>query len=264
MTKPASMVPKKTADLAQQGSSIFPFEKLPAELKNKIYFNLLQCDTQITVRRRTVPKGDPASTRRGKKKSETAPVAFNWQKNRRTRTFSFGSHGASILRTSSTIYKDTLPVLYGANRFASEGLLSMVDFIASIGPGKKHLRDIAPATLNYLTLATATNSFANLERLERLCLYVVADYWRSAESSFQERQKGLVTYVKAGHAPEQRRRLFDTIHFVVRNYHRMDVYTALTGKEPEVTVEELPAWLKRRLEKCLIERKILKPLEDGL
>ncbi|KAL8951797.1 MAG: hypothetical protein Q9222_002246 [Ikaeria aurantiellina] len=116
---------------------IFPFKSLPAELKNEVYRHALSSEYEIML----------VSKIRQYRRVVTLGETDNFQSFRRRRNrwggMPFGAPNPTqvcrpslvpnLLVMNREIYAETQPILYGANTFALEDTITLLNFAAGIG-----------------------------------------------------------------------------------------------------------------------------------
>ncbi|KAK4550472.1 hypothetical protein LTR36_000051 [Oleoguttula mirabilis] len=185
----------------------FPFDKMLAELRNKVYANLLTSDTPISIGRRQQPKRHiVVNGSFVKHPADTTPPLRSNVIDHNGRSF-FNKHGASILRVNKQTYQQAVTILYGSNTFVFIKQSALPQFVQGAGPGRGHLRHIVIADWNYRSNNAPMKSLADATRLQ--CLEIQRTSYHSAK----QYEKGLRAFVKLGKTAKDRRRRFSLVRF---------------------------------------------------
>ncbi|KAL8715442.1 MAG: hypothetical protein Q9220_000776 [cf. Caloplaca sp. 1 TL-2023] len=161
---------------------IFPFMSLPAELKNEIYHHALSSEYEIMLvskirqYRRVVALGETDSFQSfRRRRNRWGELAFRLSVPTK---ISRPSLVPNLLVTNREIYAETQPILYGANVFALEDTITLLNFAAGIGRKNcetlrelslKHYGDTATRkAMNHPAFSMLVNA-VNLTRLNLDC-----------------------------------------------------------------------------------------------
>lgn len=253
--QPYEISKQKAADARKK--KIFPFEKLPPELRNMIYEFLFASDGAITIYSQATGRSEP-----GKLKSQR----------KSSRKHSHGIEGIRMLRTNKAIYHEALPVLYGANTFIFEGLAAITTFMKDAVPGLNELRDISvAATCALPTRQKAAALFVNVGKLEqyRVCPERYGA-WEVLKESFTTRVADIArvsaTFVNLSKAQVSRRRRFNILRFEcdARFNPSLEVKTLIMeGVEDTCGITTAAAaemYIRKFVHERLVKRGILRPL----
>ncbi|KAK5120172.1 hypothetical protein LTR85_006653 [Meristemomyces frigidus] len=154
---------------------IFPFERLPPELRNVIYENIFGTgDGQVLKARIQVTKGKSTATKK---------VPF------------LPKNGAAILRLNKVTYKEAFPLLYASHTFTFATTRTLEQFATEA-------QDYIRYTVKWLKAATRLQSFEMVLNLGR--------GW-TAVAAASRIQMEIGEYLRMRPTVEGRRQLFDML-----------------------------------------------------
>ncbi|KAK5120170.1 hypothetical protein LTR85_006651 [Meristemomyces frigidus] len=240
---------------ADARNKTFPFEKLPPELRNMVYEKFLTRHRRITITRR--PK-------------RHTPKAFELLSHRRWNvrkpTCLLGPRGSSLLRTNRSIYMETLPMLYGANRFQFANVAALAQFMKDTGRGASHLRDIS--FRDWFTDATLQRAAALFVDIGALVQYRVrtdsVDSVQTLQTRVNQIARSSATFVRLGKTQADCRRRFDILRFATMYKRGIPELEALVKEAAEdgrsiTRAAAGQARFKELLHERLVKRGILLP-----
>ena len=261
--------PRTTVD-----NTIFPFERLPAELRNTIYKLDLVSDVPIRI-----------THSRGRR--STAKLLANgvtWTPN----TDEVRPHGhlmvddneykklgaSSLMRTGRAVYEEATSVLYGCNTFALASAPSLRTLLTFIGARTESLRYVSLEGWSPADVCKGLELLAKSTHLRELALGVPlyhtlrhphdrrAVVCNTFGTVLKAMGDAVQEYVAWDETAAGRRVRFDSLRFTpFKHAHPYEHYVVSDGKG-EVIEEEAAAmqYLKRRFEKVLVKRDFLAPL----
>lgn len=195
----------------EMSADIFPFEKLPPELRNMIHEIVLLAGKTVRVHRRISGARMDHALR--------ATTTVLRKNNRSTITIPFlDKHGTAILRINKLAYREAMPILYGGRILVFNTNPSLRQFFEEC-PGRlqyiQHIKLSEGATTKLGKALSTLRDTSGLQRLE-ICL----DSWqcacRSAESLLQDLPlPGVKKFVLLGRTAEAIRQRLDVLSFTV-------------------------------------------------
>ncbi|KAK5730612.1 hypothetical protein LTR15_000549 [Elasticomyces elasticus] len=209
----------------------FPFEKLPAELRNAVYEFYFVREKPIKICRRRCPmiktedtitaessEGTRTYTRTTKTRAE---IKFNSGELDTPGVVGgkcitlLGANGASILRANKTINEEAISILYGSNKFAINSLPCMIEFMRSLGTHTKQLRHFRMDFVYGPDLAIGIKLLANVENLRVVEISVLLEHWcNSLHAVCKRLERAVKAFVSSGNSDIQRQRRFDQLKFL--------------------------------------------------
>ena len=177
---------------------IFPFERLPPELRNAIYEHHFTTPKPITIYRKLVFC---------KKKQKTD---FKLAARLGTVTY-LRQNDTALLRLNKATHSEALPSLYGANGFVFDTGTSMAQFLSIIGPGITYLTSLAVQGCPMITFADIATQLKKATRLQSLRISNKAFAYMSAGVGLQDFYDGLYDFVVSSGEMSARRLRFDML-----------------------------------------------------
>jgi hypothetical protein len=129
----------KTTSSELARKDIFPFEKLPPELRNRIYEEALVAGGPIFISR--YKNRDASQTMDAYRFASMVQIPAK-RPSRQTNFFYKEHHEAAILRLNRTIYEEARPILYGKNTFNFAIPTTLREFYFKFKSGSKLIEDI--------------------------------------------------------------------------------------------------------------------------
>jgi hypothetical protein len=190
--------------MSYQRKDIFPFEKLPAELRVAIYGLVLVAKDPIRISHRKSPAATQAAKDKWNEKRDLGLVSDNKsavpghvyelvakvEDHRPTRSARPGTfkwyipyadaHTISILRLDKQTYAEAHPVLYSDNHFCFDKGIACGLFLSTIGCGRKALVDIHVHDIGVSIWNPYLRGLREATMLRRLKIGLTPDY-RSIE-----------------------------------------------------------------------------------
>ncbi|KAK5732370.1 hypothetical protein LTR17_010546 [Elasticomyces elasticus] len=177
----------------------FPFEKLPAELRNAVYEQYFVRDQPIEIIRRRMPYSSRNETEVGWQRPETFGLNSGIHGRSALRGFKsvtlLGPQGLSLLLSNKTTYGEALPILYGANKFLFDTTVTVIRFMEMIGKQAEHLRQVKLLFWNHKGMCAGLRSFKSAEYLRSLEVPISLN---QASEVHYEMEKGIRAFVKLG------------------------------------------------------------------
>ncbi|KAK5120171.1 hypothetical protein LTR85_006652 [Meristemomyces frigidus] len=196
---------------------VFPFERLPPELRNAIYELLIPTGNKVQVRRSRVGGGaqsdfklrldivDTTAVRRPKRRA-TQPAKIIGP--------FLPQNGTAILRMNKLAYAEALPIIYGANTFVFNSMPSLVQFAKQAKRGVPCLRDVTLATCTTTSMARALPRLGKTMSLWRLTI-TLNPCPASAADAAKALFKGARAFVEVENDEAARRHRFELLRFEI-------------------------------------------------
>ncbi|KAK3644192.1 hypothetical protein LTR56_009729 [Elasticomyces elasticus] len=210
----------------------FPFEKLPAELRNAVYEAYFVRDKPISISRRrcatkkeftpaslghyTTPIVTPGDTQLNSGEADTPGLGGGHC------VTLLGVNGASVLRASKTIHHEAIPIFYGRNIFTFNSTNATIKFMETIGSMSKHLLHLQLTTWNSQTIEDAFKHFTDVKYLQSIEIMNATTPFAQTPVGFARNVKrGVLAFVRQGDTDLQRRQRLAIIQ--VRPAKRLSV-----------------------------------------
>ncbi|KAK5727840.1 hypothetical protein LTR17_012383 [Elasticomyces elasticus] len=256
----------------------FPFEKLPAELRNAVYEIHFVREKAVEIVRRkcpmdiiqqtittdigesmTYPRKTPSEVRLNTGELGTTGLTGN-----KCITL-LGFHGASILRASKTINTEAKSILYGSNKFSVRSLACLTEFVRCIGVNIKTLRHCKLDFTHGPHLAIGASLLADAEDLQAFEIHVDVTRWcDTLDDVYARIGPALITFISKGKTDAERQGQYELLQLSIdpKRYGQHNGLKDHEGqdiKEPARAQGVVIAEVKKRL----ITSGILKEIEDS-
>lgn len=231
---------------------VFPFEKLPAELRNSVYKKFFNdtCTVHIALTTVTPALYDAKMNKVSKAVLRLEGIAERtFPAHERTVMIKTPYDRLSLLLANRAIYREALPFLYDGTIFSFKHFTCFSEFIVRIGPNRARLIHIELYGWDPQSVQDIMGGLKTATRLRRLSLVKVLRYQRHHRSAVKYHYKGLKALVAGMEGQQARRSRFDAIGFVLKY---------ADGKPLGVEDEKVQLDLKTQLEKRLVADKVLK------
>ncbi|KAK6427901.1 hypothetical protein LTR81_000245 [Elasticomyces elasticus] len=263
----------------------FPFEKLPAELRNAVYLAYFVRTKPVAIARRKCPmiqtqKTFTVTLADGSTRTRTVTIKTSIDAQLNSGELGtpglagpkcikiLGTNGASILRSNETISKEAISILYGQNKFSLNSLSVLEEFIKMIGDKIKFLRHCKLDYINGYHQKNGVNVLAAAENLQVLEIHVgVSTYCKNLDKVCGEHGRVIdpvLAFVLQGKTDVQRQDQFQRLRLVIdakryrKNEQGLIDHEGQEIKNPKIAEETIRAEVKKRL----ITRGLLKQGTD--
>lgn len=247
------MAPTTTLDV----SRTFPFQQLPAEMRNKIYRAALKASGPLLIRYEELSR---RSIRTSKHRLSASVIGGQLLS---TRPSFLGPLGAAILRTNRSIYAEAMPILYHANEFRFITQTYINEFLNDYWKGSEHLRSIT-IEINgdndwpHYRLPVQKLAKASVEEL----VFDIGATHISIDHQVEHLVKILSGFIKCGGGEDECRQQFQKVRIKLYEQFYFDAYPRASGtvngmSEQFQTAVEAEAAMLERIEQRFIEQKVL-------
>lgn len=234
-------------------TDIFPFEKLPAELRITIYGDVFGTIDTVRIHRRRPAKGT-ASVLKG-----TVEVLRKNQITTKIVPFQ-PKQGVAILRINKLAYQEALPILYSARTFCFTSIPSLQQFAVEARAGLPLVQHIKLMQWGEASLGQALAKLKPATGLQRFEIDVPSCSCLDAAFSAHFLQRGVTAFIRLGETPAAARHRFDIVSFnfrVIPHHIRRGCETMSSARCAQKSLE-----IKALLEKTVLVRRILNRLDE--
>ncbi|KAK5688339.1 hypothetical protein LTS10_000317 [Elasticomyces elasticus] len=261
----------------------FPFEKLPAELRNAVYeihfvrgkpVEIARRKRPMTVTQKTITTdiGDGVSITQSYPYKTPSEVILNSGElgtsgltGNKCITL-LGPEGASILRASKTINTEAKSILYGSNKFSVKYLACLTEFVRCIGVNIKTLRHCKLDFTHGPHLTIGTSLLEDVGDLRVLEFHVdVARWCNTLDDVYARIGPALVDFISRGKTDAERQGRYGLLQLSIdpnrygEQGQGLKDHEGQNIKEPARAQDIVIAEIKKRL----ITSGILKEIEDS-
>lgn len=253
------------------GRDIFPFQKLPPEIRNTVYGYALVHEVPIRVRVRTAgPK--IAAAIQVKASLYTRDQRGRQRENQMIWVSFAGERGTGLLRTNKIISKEALPVLYGQNTFSFGSAWTLRDFMKQAKTGWNSLRLVRLSITGHDNNRGAMAILRSAKSMSRLewCISGLRD---PLEETIEAMSQALFQFCYCAPAMHGWRTRFGKVEFVLEPLERRWLAWDL-GNDDGSKVTKLLGLLGKKVKKRLseawkarqasLERRLLQARAGGL